>query len=284
MTRTIRSGLYAGLSILLTACAIPDLQQRTETASEAARQAGWQMQFIETGDFTLLSWHPPAQPTPDLGVYIEGDGLAWINRRRPSDNPTPIRPLAFELALRHPTTHVAYLARPCQYIPIESQTHCKRSAWTGARFSEAVIRSMNTAIDKLKQQFQSERVTLVGYSGGGAVAILLAARRHDVAQLITVAGNLNHSAWTRHHHLQALKGSLNPVDFADKVSGVSQLHFVGADDPVMPADIAASYLSRITQRDNIRVELMVGYDHSCCWVDNWQSLFEKAGQIAKPSR
>ena len=56
---------------------------------------------------------------------------------------------------------------------------------------DKVVRVSKQAIDTLKQQFQSEEIVLVGYSGGGAIAALVAARRADVADLISVAGNLD---------------------------------------------------------------------------------------------
>jgi hypothetical protein len=44
------------------------------------------------------------------------------------------------------------------------------------------------------------------------VASLVAARRHDVVRLVTVAGNLDHLAWTTLHGVSPLTGSLNPAD------------------------------------------------------------------------
>ena len=84
--------------------------------------------------------------------------------------------------------------------------------WTTHRFAPEVIRASDLALDRLKTLFGAQRLVLVGYSGGAAVALLVAARRHDMGQIITVAGNLDHQAWTHYHHVQALSGSLNPVD------------------------------------------------------------------------
>ncbi|GAB2181920.1 hypothetical protein DLREEDagrD3_21430 [Denitratisoma sp. agr-D3] len=51
-------------------------------------------------------------------------------------------------------------------------------------------------------QLGARRLTLVGYSGGAAA--LLAARCSDVVRLVTIAGNLDHRAWTRYHHITTL--------------------------------------------------------------------------------
>ena len=263
------------ICLLLAACTIPNLEQRTRPVADAARIAGWQSQQIETTDFTLQSWYSPIKANSDLVVYIEGDGLAWINSRRPSSNPTPINSLAFKLAMQHPEGNVVYLARPCQFISIDSQPNCKRDAWTDGRFSESVVKSMDSAITKLKDQFTADRITLVGFSGGGAIAILVAASRGDVEKIITLAGNLDHRAWTDYHKLQPLSHSLNPADFAKQVSSITQLHLVGAVDEVIPSIIAASYLSRFADRQNIKIEIVEGYDHHCCWENGWSDMIKK---------
>jgi hypothetical protein len=63
----------------------------------------------------------------------------------------------------------------------------------------SVISASNQAVDALKQRYGAQEIVLVGYSGGGAVAALVAARRTDVVRLVTVAGNLDHLAWTHLH-------------------------------------------------------------------------------------
>ena len=262
--------------LLLAACTIPSPDQRSLKVIGTAIGAGWQSLQIETPDFTLQSWYSPVKSHSNLTVYIEGDGLAWINSRRPSSNPTPINPVALELALRHPQGNVAYLARPCQFVPLDNQPNCIRDAWTDGRFSESVVKSMDSAISKLKDQFKADRITLVGYSGGGAIAILVAARRDDIEKIITVAGNLDHRAWTDHHILNPLIHSLNPADFAKQVSSISQLHLVGAQDKVIPSIIAESYRARPTDQKKIQIKIVDGYDHHCCWVDDWLKLIEKA--------
>jgi hypothetical protein len=50
------------------------------------------------------------------------------------------------------------------------------------------------------------------------VAALVAARRTDVDRLVTVAGNLDPTAWAVYQHIQPLTGSLNPADEVDALS------------------------------------------------------------------
>lgn len=123
----------------------------------------------------------------------------------------------------------------------------------------------------------ARRLVLVGYSGGGGVAALVAARRKDVVRLVTVAGNPDHRAWTNMHHVPALEGSLNPADAWQSLIELPQWHFVGGRDQVVSLDVAESYVSRYPLDHRPVVITIPGFDHSCCWVEQWSSLFLKAG-------
>ena len=143
-----------------------------------------------------------AKPTP---VRIEGDGLAWLSRSQVSADPTPMQPVALELAMRQPGGAAAYLARPCQYVQGPDARNCATAWWTDRRFAPEVVTASSLAIDQLKLRFSAQRLVLVGYSGGGAIAALVAAQRHDVALLVTVAGNLDTQAWTALNRITPLR-------------------------------------------------------------------------------
>ncbi len=205
-----------------------------------------------------------------LTVYIEGDGLAWISKNRPSTNPTPMNPVGLKLALEHPSNNVAYLARPCQYVA--NDVHCRQSYWTSLRFAPEVLEASQQALNKLKQQFGAKRLVLVGYSGGGAIAALLAAKRDDVAKLITVAGNLDHQSWTNLHKISPLKGSLNPADYIKALSTVEQIHFVGQQDEIIPSSLTLGFVARFPISTKVKVIIIPNQSHSCCWEKAWLKL------------
>jgi pimeloyl-ACP methyl ester carboxylesterase len=262
------------LSILLTACApIPTPQERLAHADALAAARGWQAERIAAGRFTLQVYLPgDISGAEMLTIYIEGDGFAWVDGATPSLDPTPRESLGLQLALAHPDNHAAYLARPCQYVQ-EGRDGCPQRYWTQARFSPEVIEAMDRAIETLKRRIGAMRLTLVGYSGGGAVAALLAARRSDVVRLVTVAGNLDHRTWTAYHHLVPLSGSLNPADAADRLARLPQVHFIGSRDRVIPPSLARQWPQAFTGlgQDNLRI--IGGFDHVCCWVERWPELF-----------
>jgi len=230
---------------------------------------------IDTGKFRLQAMIYGAGECrgKDMRLYIEGDGLSWLSRQHISPDPTPLNPLAARLFSQDPVRCKAYLARPCQYI---SSPKCSPRYWTDARFAPEIIRSYQSALNRLKQRLGNRKFILIGYSGGGAVAALLAAKRRDVSGLVTIAGNLDTSAWTRLHHLAPLNASLNPADSAVSLAGVPQIHLIGGSDRVIPAEVANSYISHFptSARQKIRTVVIENADHRKGWERIWKQFIK----------
>lgn len=273
-------------SLLLAACTtVPTPDQRRAHADALAHEHGWTASQIPAGAFVLTAYAPTPLRVPagTLTVYLEGDGLAWLHAGQPSADPTPRDPLALRLALRHPAgaAPAVYLARPCQYAHAAAGA-CPSRYWTGERFAADVVEATSAAIDRLKERFGADRLVLVGYSGGAAVAALVAARRTDVGGLVSVAGNLDLRAWVRHHALPELKGSLDPADAAPALARIPQVHFTGERDAVVPPRVAASYAGRFPAAQRPAVIGVPDFDHVCCWVERWPSLFGQAAAAWAP--
>jgi pimeloyl-ACP methyl ester carboxylesterase len=260
-------------SVWLNGCStVPAPAERKIRADETAAAAGWTSQRIVAGDFVLAGYLSPVlQSGAALTIYIEGDGAAWLNRSTPSKDPTPVNPTGLNLALRHQRGPAAYLARPCQFVAGTDRHGCSVEYWTSARFAATIIDAEDIAIDILKVQTGAQRVVLVGYSGGGAVAALLASRRKDVDRLVTVAGNLDHATWTRLHGVEPLVGSLNPADEWRALVAIPQVHFVGSKDTVVDGRIASAYARRFPE-PRPRIVTVDGFDHACCWTEAWPRL------------
>ena len=257
---------------LLSACtAIPTTTSRTDNATALAEKAGWQSVRLPTGKFVLTSFVPSHTAISDtLTVYIEGDGFAWVTSSQVSTDPTPVTPVALQLALNQPSGAAAYLARPCQYV---MNAGCEKIYWTSHRFAPEVITATNLGIDALKLGFHAQKLVLIGYSGGGAVAALAAARRNDVIRLITVAGNLDHAAWTKQHHITPLSGSLNAADEWQALQYIPQMHFVGGQDKVVNREIIESYVARYPNNQQPKVHIIKDFEHQCCWAERWHELY-----------
>jgi dienelactone hydrolase len=264
----------------LAGCLALSPEVRRSNAGQMAAASEWGQLRLPAGRFVLAGYLPKTIPANNttLTIYIEGDGLAWINPSLVSPDPTPVTPVGLALALRHPRGAAAYLARPCQYVEGDDTQGCSTRYWTNLRFSPEVVDSANQAIGLLKEQFQATQLVLVGYSGGGAVAALVAARRHDVALLVTVAGNLDHQAWTTQHHATPLTGSLNPADAWPQLLEIPQIHFAGGKDQVVGPEVAESFANHFPADRRPEIRVIPGFNHTCCWAEQWPKLFNASGR------
>lgn len=264
--------LLLAAATALTGCAGDPLQH----ANSLAQPAGLQHELVPAGPFLLTAYARITRPEQPLTVYIEGDGLAWRNRYEPSDDPTPRRALGLALAAADSGPNVVYLARPCQFTPMADNPRCEVGYWTGKRFAPEVVAAMDEAVGHYLARLRQARVNLVGYSGGGAIAVLVAARRHDVASLRTVAGNLDQVALNRWHKVSPMPDSLNPIDVAERVAAIPQLHFSGGDDQIVLTRFAQAFVSRTGPC--ARVEVLPGLSHEGDWAAIWPRL------LAQPVR
>lgn len=262
--------LLAGLAIMLAGCAGDPLQHADGLASGAA----FQREEIDTGRFVLTTY-VKARPAPTvLRVYIEGDGRAWLSRTQVSPDPTPHEAMALRLAASDAhadaTAALLYLARPCQFTPMARNPACRPAYWSDLRYAPEVIDAMDNALSQYVARLKPARLELVGYSGGGAVAVLLAARRQDVSSIRTIAGNLDHVAVNRWHQVSQMPGSLNPIDVAHQVAPIPQRHFSGADDRVVPTAIARDF---VTQAGSCAaLQVVPGMAHEGDWPAIWPAL------------
>ncbi len=191
--------------------------------------------------------------------------------------------MALSLAMQDPSPAVVYLGRPCQYVRGLAREGCGDNRWwTSHRFAPEVMRSTHAALDTLKHRFHASRLELVGYSGGGTVAAVVAAQRQDVQRLVTVAGNLDPAAWTRINRLSPMAALQNPADMASQLAHVSQWHVAGKADTVIPPAIGQSYQQRFVSTPVPTVKVLDGFDHQCCWVQAWPALLNEAFPHTSP--
>ncbi len=210
-------------------------------------------------------------PPHRLTVYIEGDGAAWRTRTRVSDNPTPRDPVALALAIRQPSGSSAYVGRPCQYVNLAG-VFCPASFWTDGRYGREAVALVGRAVDLAMAAAGADEAVLVGFSGGGTLATLLAATRDDVVHLITVAAPLDIYGWTGFHGVSPLAASLDPLDYMAALSAVAQDHFEGGSDAVVPPRVNDRFFER-SRTATVMRHRMAEFDHTCCWAEAWPSLY-----------
>jgi len=271
------------LALLVPAALAACASSRQAEAPELARAAGWHWRIMPAGAFDLAVASSERSGGDTLTAYLEGDGLAYAWRGEPALDPTPTDPVALRLALADPgKMPVAWIGRPCQYTLPDHARNCRSAEWTLRRHAPEILDSVSAALDALKRQSGARRLVLIGYSGGGAVAVLLAARRRDVALIVTVAADLDLGYWTRREHLSPLTGSLDPADVAGAVKAIPQFHFTGADDDIVGTDVARAYLARLPADAPARLVEVPGFTHACCWARDWPSLMSEISTAASP--
>ena len=263
--------ILAFLSFLFSSCATSPTRLSSEV-DDIAFQHGFQKELVTSDPFVLTTYCRLEKKGEPIHFYIEGDGYAWVTPSRISGNPTPRTPLVFSLAIEDPSANVVYLARPCQYTPEELNREFDSYYWTRGRFSEAVVKSMNEAVSHFVQKAQAADVHLIGYSGGAAVAILIAERRDDVKSLRTIAGNLDPKAVNKYHGASSLEGSLNPLDYLDKIKEIPMRHFIGTKDKIIPSYVALSFADRTGDTTHQSISTIDGATHSRGWQDRWPEL------------
>ncbi|MDP1603977.1 MAG: hypothetical protein Q8M03_12010 [Legionella sp.] len=240
-------------------------------AASLAKRAGWHEQMIYTTQFTLKTYRMPApKKATTLTIYIEGDGLAWLSEEMPSTNPTPMAAIGLRMAIHDQKNNpVVYLARPCQFVGKEELAGCRPAYWTHSRFSPDVINAMNQAVGQLKNDYHAKHLILIGYSGGGTIAALIAARRTDVVQLTTVAAILDTDFWVRKESLTPLYGSLNPADAWKNLIAIPQIHWVGGKDALVPKEVALAFAKRFQATKKPTIRVIPAFNHVCCWATDW---------------
>lgn len=217
---------------------------------------------IPTDSFTIATWQKINNPASPYKIYIEGDGHAFNAHGYPTQDPTPKGTLMRELAFNDKHDNVIYLSRPCQYI---KSPPCSQKYWTTARFAPEIIEAEYHAI---KQITKNNFIILIGFSGGAQVAGLLAVNKPDlkVKKIITIAGNLDHQAWTEYHNLNPLNESLNLADYYDDFVKIPQTHYVGEDD-----NVVLSHLFQHFIKDKVSVVIVPRASHN----KGWNSIYQK---------
>lgn len=215
--------------------------------------------------YVIANWYKMEQPGQTLKIYIEGDGHAFDAHGQPTDNPTPHGLFMRELAAGDPSPNVVYLARPCQYL----KPGCSQHDWTTGRFSRPIIDSMDTTVRSLMKKARTNKVILIGFSGGAQVAGLIAVRHPEqVVRLITISGVLDHRAWTSYHGDEPLTDSLNLKDFQSLLKRIPQTHYAGEKDTVVPTQLIQDFAGE-------SVSVVPGATHG----DGYDSVFSQIYEV-----
>jgi hypothetical protein len=201
-----------------------------------------------------------------LRIYIEGDGAPWVTPYHPPLDPTPEVPIALKMATEDSDSPLLYLGRPCQYLERMELAACDPRYWTTHRFSPDVLARYDTLLTALKNEYEIKHFELIGYSGGGVLAMLLGGHRKDVIRVVTVASPLALNQWTGWHGVSEMPDSIDPSK--ENLAYPESIHFFGAKDRVVPFVVSSEFIAGI----GARYHVMPRFNHDCCWASHWKTL------------
>lgn len=236
--------------------------------------------YFNQEDIPLLGYSntKTGNPLDTVYIYLEGDGQPWDKGRWPASDPNTHQSIMLPL-MTSTNKPSLYLTRPCYGLDPLPQG-CDPSLWTSDRYSKKVVDSLNKAINQHQKQYKTTRYTIIGHSGGGALAMLLAAKRKDIAAVITVAANLNHNKWTQYFGYLPLSGSLNPPHSDQLIHLQQQWHLIAGNDKVIPESLLRSAVAAYPQA---RIFYYPDFTHQCCWQTIWPQLLDELDTQLNPS-
>jgi Dienelactone hydrolase family len=262
--------LVAEVTLLLCACATP-----SQRYADEARSLGFQSEVVAGKRFRHVVYFAQVDdPVDTLHVYIEHDGRPWIDATRVSDDPTPRTPFALELMVRDDGPRL-FLGRPC-YFATRTDPGCTALEWTHRRYAPEVVQSMAAALRAFLAQHPHRHVVLIGYSGGGTLAWLIASHVPQASAVVTIAANLDLDAWTTLHDYSPMRGSLDPAREPPLPAPIAHVAYVGGRDINVPPSIARSFAARHPETKVIEV---AAFDHECCWIERWPALLDPVAPV-----
>lgn len=263
MEQTLYRILWVFYVLSITSCAsAPSLR-------DVSLQHELQWHPIDVDGFILQTISRPiASPIEALHIYIGGDGVPWQNQN-PAADPTGSGNLTINLLLADPTPAL-YITRPCYQLE-KMPPECHPDLWTSARYSDQITNAMADAITQVADSLKPASLTLIGYSGGGVLALLTAAQLDPQPRVITVASNLDTDAWTKFHGHLPLSQSSNPLLKLNKDNGSEHIHLMGGRDRVVPPSTISRYQAA---HPLATYRYFEDFDHRCCWVKHWSDILK----------
>src|SRR5210317_2053448 len=178
------------LLLIFTSCTYQSFDERVNLMNNE-NDGSFKKVIYDKGFIDIFSLQK-IKNSQEVIVYVEGDGLSWIDRFTPSSDPTPVDPLTFKLAKLDQNPNVLYLGRLCQYV---KNNQCRKEIWTKLQYSKLVMGQYEEILKEVLKNHSE--VHLIGYSGGSVVAMYLASIEGlNIKSVRTIARNIDPNKFT----------------------------------------------------------------------------------------
>lgn len=264
---------YLGKICSLAFCLILSACQTNQYVSvDKPTPPGYTKKLVTAGDFVITTYQKISDKNKPIVYYLEGDGRV-ADRFGISRDPTPRQDTLVALMKLDSRPNVIYVARPCQYTPKNLNPKCYNNKyWTSRRFSQESVDVLDQVMTTTN--ISGKKFSIVGYSGGGGLAVLIANQNQMVSDIVTIGGNLDSELFTEYHRSVPMDESLNPINYAVNISHIPQLHLGGELDRIVPPEIAQKFVA-LASSDQVKVKILPGVTHSRGWKEFWQPQMDR---------
>lgn len=220
---------------------------------------------LQAGEFNLTLFKNRVE-SEHLHIYFGGDGIPFIRHQFKTANPTPIKGVTPKL-MALDTTESVYIARPCYYLTKMPQ-RCTSDIWTDGRYSETVVKALTNAVRLLLNRKTYKSVAIIGFSGGGTLATLVAEQVPQITKVITIAANLDTDLWTTLKGYTPLKNSINPTLLKQLRIDIARIHLAGLKD----RSVSISVINSFIEKHGGELHTFPDFNHNCCWESVWNDF------------
>lgn len=231
------------------------------------------------GCLALVPVGAPLSVAKTLVVMLHGDGEGQLAQRQ-IDRWTTIG-----RSLSAPDRNVFFMIRPGYQSPAGNS-----SGWANPKDDDYTSENMARvagALAALKTTYKSEKLVLVGHSGGAATSALILGKHPSVADAaLLLACPCDVPSWRDYRNSQRGKGgpwanSLNPLQFISGIpAGTPVLAVTGSQDVNTLPEYARQWVEQAAAKGvKSRYEEAVGLNHST--IQQWPDIHLKVDALVK---
>jgi pimeloyl-ACP methyl ester carboxylesterase len=231
------------------------------------------------GCLALVPIGSPLVAAKTLIVMLHGDGEGQLGQRQID------RWTAIGRSLSAPERNVFFMIRPGYKSPVGNS-----SGWANPKDDDYTAENMARvagALATLKATYKSEKLVLVGHSGGAATSALVLGKHPGVADAALLLGcPCDVPPWRDHRNTQRGRGgpwsnSLNPLDFTAIIpAGTHVMAVTGSQDDNTLPEFAKRWVEKASASGvKALYQDASGLNHSS--IQQWPDINSKVSDLVK---